>query len=271
MALFTHTSGQYLSRGDASLYFEVTGSDAGFPLVFLHGGMGNMTDFNVILGPFCQDFKLIAMDFRGHGKSSLGTKALSYQTYQEDVEALVAYLGIKEYALMGFSDGGITAYRLASKKCSKSAEKVKALVAIAAHQSLQQDDYIYPLLASMNATKWRHKFSASVAYYNRVNPDPDFDQLMQSVVALWTGQKASAYPIKSVKYIKVPTLLVRGHDDPLFSENDLIELGDLIKGSKSSTIKGSGHESYQDNPYAFMLEVKPFLLESLALEKSPAC
>jgi len=272
MALFTHTSGDYLEREGARLYFEVTGNQAGFPLLLLHGGLGNLTDFNAILAPLIHDFKLISLDFRGHGKSSLGSNALTYQLYQEDVEALLSHLKIKQFAVMGFSDGGITAYRLASSKTSKKASNVTALVAIAAHKKISSSDFIFPILSGMTSKVWREKFPVSVSYYERRNPTPNFDELIKQVVRLWTGEKSSAYPGKTIKQIQIPTLLVRGEKDPLFSHETLLELKRDIKGAVACTIDNAGHEAYQDSPLNFMQEVKPFLMKELAhLEKEALC
>ncbi|EAQ63867.1 hypothetical protein MED121_03818 [Marinomonas sp. MED121] len=264
MALFTHNSGNYLTREDAKLYYEVIGNPAGFPLILLHGGMGNLTDFNAILSALVDDFKLIGLDFRGHGKSSLGTKALSYKTYQEDVEALLDHLNLSHFAIIGFSDGGITAYRIASHKTSEKASQVKALVAIAAHQQIHKNDFSFPFLANMTGPKWRAKFPVPTAYYDRINPEPDFDHLVEQAVNLWTSGKTSYYPDKAVKQIKAPCLLVRGEEDHLFSEMEMSRLNSLIKGSQTASIATAGHEAYQDNPYVFTQKVKPFLLEALS-------
>lgn len=272
MALFTHTSGDYLERDGTRLYFEVTGNLAGFPLVLLHGGLGNLTDFNAILAPLTKDFKIIGLDFRGHGKSHLGVKPLTYQTYQEDVEAIIAHLHIKQFAVMGFSDGGITAYRLASCKTSKKAKDMAALVVIAAHKQITSSDFIFPILSGMTSKVWREKFPAAVTYYERRNPKPNFDELIKQVVALWTGERSSTYPGKAIKHIQIPTLLVRGEKDHLFSHETLLELKRDIKGSVTCTINNAGHEAYQDNPLSFMQEVKPFLMTEMAnLEKEGLC
>jgi pimeloyl-ACP methyl ester carboxylesterase len=44
----------------------------------------------------------------------LGTEKLTYERIQKDVEGLLQQLGITKLTVMGFSDGGIVAYRLAA-------------------------------------------------------------------------------------------------------------------------------------------------------------
>lgn len=270
MALFTHASGQYLVKDDARIYYETAGNPNGFPLLLLHGGLGNLTDFNSIISPLIPHFQLIALDFRGHGKSTLGNRPLTYQVYQDDVEALLAYLNIIQYAVIGFSDGGVTAYRLASSKTSPQASKVKAMVAIAAHPIISPSDFIFPLLNDMTSQKWRTKFPEPVSYYERVNAEPDFDGLVQQVVTLWTGHKTSQYPGKAIKHIQAPTLLVRGELDPLFSHQLMEDIQHIIKGAQIHTIEGAGHEAHQDNPLKFIQKVKAYLLEKTQLMNQEA-
>ena len=47
---FNHQSGEYFETTDAAkIYYEITGNPDGLVLVLLHGGFGNMEDFNGLL------------------------------------------------------------------------------------------------------------------------------------------------------------------------------------------------------------------------------
>lgn len=94
MTTFTHSSGQYLSVDDAEIYFEIIGNPIGSPLLLLHGGLGNLTDFNGMVAQLASEFRLIGIDFRGHGKSTHGKSRLTYQRYQADVDAILAHLNV---------------------------------------------------------------------------------------------------------------------------------------------------------------------------------
>jgi pimeloyl-ACP methyl ester carboxylesterase len=60
---------------------------------------------------FTGDYHIIGIDSRGHGKSTLGTGKLTYRRSQLDVEAVVNRLYLKNIDIIGYSDGGIIAYR----------------------------------------------------------------------------------------------------------------------------------------------------------------
>ena len=114
MRNFDHNSGEYLDVDGARIYYEVTGNENSPALLVLHGGFGNLEDFNSILPKLNKEFKVIGVDSRGQGKSTLGEQALTYEQIQKDVERVLAHLDIETVSIIGFSDGGITAYRLAS-------------------------------------------------------------------------------------------------------------------------------------------------------------
>ena len=98
MTTFTHSSGQHLSVEDAEIYFEIIGNAIGSPLLLLHGGLGNLTDFNGIVAQLAREFRLIGVDFRGHGKSTLGKSRLTYQRHQADVGPLWLCLSACDYS-----------------------------------------------------------------------------------------------------------------------------------------------------------------------------
>ncbi len=85
----------------------------------LHGGLGSLNELSSIYQYVASDYQLISVDFRGHGKSLLGDRPLSYMQYQEDIRHVLSYLNIDKYSIFGFSDGGIVGYRLAAQEpCS---------------------------------------------------------------------------------------------------------------------------------------------------------
>lgn len=262
MTAFTHSSGQYLQINDAQIYFEVAGNSTGKPLVLLHGGLGNLTDFNGILNQLPNQSRFIGIDFRGHGKSTLGSARLTYQQHQADVAAVLAYLDIECFSVLGFSDGGIVAYRMAVKTPSK----IEALVALGAQWRLDTNDPVFERLSGLTPEKWLRMFPDSVAYYKAVNPAPDFDALVKAVVSLWTDTQATGYPNASTKQITAPTLIVRGDEDHLFSLNEAVSLREQIEGASFFNIPFAGHEAHKDAPNLFLEAVNDFFAHPRKVE-----
>lgn len=252
---FDHRSGDHLALDSAKIYFEVHGDNTAPPLLFLHGGLGTMRDFNGVLPLLKKRYRLIAVDSRGHGKSTLGTAAMSYERLALDATAVLHHLGVDRYSVLGFSDGGITALRMAAETDSR----IDKLVAIGADKMLKLDGPARQLLGSVTAESWTQKFPESVALYNALNPKPEFAELIAAIVPMWLDDTCSGYPDESVKRIRCPLLVVRGDEDHLVSRASTFELVEQVPGAKLLNIPFAGHEVHKDQAEVVMASVNRFL------------
>lgn len=262
MSRFTHSSGQNLQIGDASLYFEVTGNPTGTPMVLLHGGLGNLADFNPILDKLPKHCRFIGIDFRGHGKSTLGSASLTYQQYQADVVSILDHLEIDSCALLGFSDGGIVAYRIAAQ----TPARVESIVTVGAQWKLDTGGPVFDMLSGLTAEMWVEMFPESVEYYSAVNPAPNFNSLVQAVVGLWTDQTETGYPNSDIANITAPSLIVRGDGDHLLSLKEAAELVATVDGANFFNVPFSGHEVHKEAPELFLEVVNDFLKQPRKLQ-----
>lgn len=255
MTRFDHSSGHCLKVDEASIYFEIAGNHEGMPLVLLHGGLGSMADFNGLLGMLPTEYRVIGIDFRGHGRSTLGSTPLTYQRFQADVEAVLAHLGMAACTVLGFSDGGIVAYRMAAQ----SPSKVQALVTLGAQWRLEPDDPAFSMLSGLTPEMWMEMFPDSVSYYNSINPSPDFHALVKAAVSLWTDTRSSGYPNESMARITAPMLIVRGDHDHFLSLGEVVELRKRVQGAHFLNVPFAGHEAHKDCPTLFLSAVMDFM------------
>lgn len=255
MKNFDHNSGAYLECDGAKIYYEVTGNENRPVLLLLHGGFGNIEDFNTILPDLSQQFKIIGIDSRGHGKSTLNSTPLTYERIQKDVELILAHLGINKLSIIGFSDGGIVAYRLASM----TSLHIEKLVTIGAYWHLKNAESVKEIFLKITAESWRKKFPATYDSYQKLNPSPDFDFFTQSIIKMWLDPTASGYPNEAIKNIACPLLIVRGDNDHLLSRDAVVELSGLIKSVHLLNIPFAGHLTFEDQKEIFMLSLNEFL------------
>ena len=190
MPAFTHTDGHHLSVDGARLYHEAIGPADGPALLMLHGGLGSMTDLNPIAERLAGRWRLIGIDLRGHGRSTLGNTPLTYARHEADVRAVLDALGITRCAMFGFSDGGVVAYRLAASM----PERATHLATLGAQWRLNEDDPAIDMLRGMTPDLWRDIDAEAVADDQRLNPEPDVDRLVATAVACWTDLGSSGYP-----------------------------------------------------------------------------
>ncbi|MDR1743898.1 MAG: alpha/beta hydrolase [Dysgonamonadaceae bacterium] len=254
-AAFTHTTGTCLEIDGASIYYEEIGTSDKPTLLLLHGGFGNIEDMNSIAQMFADDYRIIGIDSRGQGKSTLGTNKLSYKRLQLDVEAVINYLQLKDIDIIGFSDGGIIALRLAAANNIS----IRKIVTIGVTWSLSDAELMEKLMANTSPEDCRKNFKKSFDFHQKYNPQPDFDQLAKCMLEMWTDKTEDGYPQANVEKINVPLLIIRGNDDYMFPLESAFELTTKVKNSLLLNIPFAPHGAFRKYPQIFEIVTKEFL------------
>lgn len=78
---------------------------AGVPLVLLHGNGEDGSYFVHQMDYFSQQYRVIALDTRGHGKSPRGSAPFTLEQFAQDLKDTLDRLGLTRVLLLGFSDG----------------------------------------------------------------------------------------------------------------------------------------------------------------------
>ena len=74
----TSMQSKLIKHQGATLHYQIGGMETAPFIVLLHGGFGSIADFAPLLPRLQQHYRVIAIDTRGHGRSTLGTAALTY-------------------------------------------------------------------------------------------------------------------------------------------------------------------------------------------------
>lgn len=88
---------------DISLHYSEAGT--GFPLILLHGNNGNLHYFEGQIPIFAREYRVLAVDTRGHGESPRGDGAFTISRFADDLLDFFREHGIRKAHLLGFSDG----------------------------------------------------------------------------------------------------------------------------------------------------------------------
>jgi len=86
------------------------------PIICIPGLTRNARDFEGVAERLSPDWRVIAVDLRGRGESAHAKDPMTYVplTYLEDMEALIAELGLERFVLLGTSLGGLITMLLAA-------------------------------------------------------------------------------------------------------------------------------------------------------------
>lgn len=114
-------------RGGAMAALEFGDAARPIDVVFVHANGFNARTYRSILAPLAEDFRILAVDQRGHGRSTLPADTVgrtSWDGLRDDLLALLTTLDIRDVVLSGHSMGG-TACVLAQ---AQAPERVRSLV-----------------------------------------------------------------------------------------------------------------------------------------------
>ena len=104
--------GNSISVNGIEMYYEDIGQ--GPPLLLLHGGTGNASiNWEAYYPAFSKEFRVIAPDIRGHGRTNNPLGELSYKLMADDIAIFIKEIGLQKPNICGWSDGGQIGLELA--------------------------------------------------------------------------------------------------------------------------------------------------------------
>ena len=105
-----------VQNGDVSLNVLVDGDAAAPPLLLLHGILGCAETWDWMVPRVVDRFRVLRLDFRGHGDSDRAPGRYQFSEYVADAAAVCEQLAGGPVAVVGHSLGGATAAGLAQTR-----------------------------------------------------------------------------------------------------------------------------------------------------------
>ena len=228
----TSMQSKFIKHQGATLHYQIGGTETAPVIVLLHGGFGSITDFAPLSPRLQQHYRVIAIDTRGHGRSSLGT-----------ARQILRHEGVEEYSLFGFSDGGTTAYRLGAE--DKNVEKI---ITVGAEWHKRHLDGVRPMFETINLDFAKENLPEQLAAYQAANPEPDAEKWAAALKAMWLDEGASGYPNENIRQIQAPVLAIRGEADFLFAFDDWAALKTELPEVHLMNVPFAAHEAIKEQP-----------------------
>lgn len=233
----------------ANLYVSDRGPsrDTGDPaLVFLHYFGASHRAWNGVVGQLEARYRCIAPDLRGFGDSSAPPSGYAVRDYAADVDELIRVLELNRYVLVGHSMGGKFAMALAARRPAGLEGLVLVDPSPPTPEPMSDPDREH-LLASHGDRAAMEDVIRTAAVYPL--PQSVFevavDDNLRSSAAAWHAWPAygSREDIASeMRNICVPTLVLRGAEDPIMSRHLLErEVVGRIRGSRMIEVPSAGH------------------------------
>jgi pimeloyl-ACP methyl ester carboxylesterase len=238
-------AGHYVQTSDAKLYYERYG-EGGQPVVFLHGGeYGYIDELAEVIRQVSKQRTVIAIATRGYGRSERGTRPLSHRQFAEDAAFVIKdiFKPGEKVDVMGFSEGAITSYILASSH----PELIRRLVAIggplgaygASIEDMESDAELTPELMQQQVPDLVARRKKQM-----IHPE-QWDQLIRDLNAMY-GRMVYVKQ-EEIRAIKSPTLIMAGDKDETRKEH-FVEIFTLLPNAQMAIIPGCGHVIFRCKP-----------------------
>ena len=273
----------HLKARGISLFVDIMGD--GYPVLLMHGGPG--ADHSTML-PFIQcvdEFKLIFYDHRCNGRSvGPNVSTMNWENLTADAEALRETLGIKRWAVVGHSFGGMVALEYAirypqhlSHLCIIDTGGDARVVQENAHRILYERGY-----GNRTVKTAQRFFSGQIAeteliksmmilgraYYS--DPNLAF-MLREALHGLRIHSNPAAFifgfskllpgwsVMKKLKDIKTQTLVIAGLEDFQFPPEHQKHIAKGIENAQLKIVKGAGHNAHIEKTDEVVAMVRQFL------------
>ncbi len=252
---FSHATGRLVASDDVEIYVEDIGISDGPVLLMLHGGFGTIEDFNTIAPTLSRHFRLIGIDSRGHGRSSLGSTGLSYKTLTDDLKAVIDAIDPRGFSIFGFSDGGVAAYRYAAGRDAR----LQKVVTVGASWEMNENEPCWEMISGMTGEAWKSMFPASYDTYMRLNPKPNFDAFATSVVSMWTDLSTNGHPGEGMRNVVTDMLVIRGDSDFLTNLESMARLKAMTEKVNFLNVPFAEHVAFDESPEIVLRAMGEFL------------
>lgn len=225
--------GKFFNYNGTKIYYEDTGN--GEPLLLLHNFYGTADQWKPYVEAYSKQFRTIAIDMLGHGRSDIYKKGAIYfkhGDYAKVVLALLDALKLDKVNAIGGSSGGMTLLHLNIMQ----PERFKSVIAIGAQ--------IYFSKYSREWLTKRGQDSANVKLMEWATEQHGAEKAM--VLARQFGQNLKLYGDPSftpdiLSTIKAKWLVVQGDNDEPVPLQQALEMHQYIPNSRLWIVPNGGH------------------------------
>lgn len=283
MSMANRTQDQIVEANGLRLHVHEWGdSRTKHALVLLHDYAETTAAWEEVAVDLSREYRVIAMDQRGHGRSDRASDRDYSRTSQvEDIASVIEALGLRTVTLVGHGMGGANAICYAAEH----PDVVSALIVIeAAPEVLRSgietmrrvlasgDDFA--TLDDVSEVFRRHYPYATTEQLDRrarasvtVTPDGSYAWAFDPVFLDPTarppepdpGQRRLSNLWDCVEHVQCPVMIVSGSETDMVTPEAIQRLHRRIIGSRRSLIEEAGHAVPTDQPAALAQHIREFL------------
>lgn len=249
----------FTTRDGTEIYFKDWGT--GKPVLFSHGWPldADMWEYQMEYLS-SRGYRTIAFDRRGFGRSSQPWTGYDYDTFADDIAALIEHLDLRDVTLVGFSMGGGDVARYIARHGSERVAKLALLGAVtplfiktADHPQGVEKSVFDGIKAGLLQDRAQFIADFSGAFYGIEQGQKVSDGVMTQTlnIALMASLKATVDCVTAfsetdfrpdMAKINVPTLVIHGDGDQIVPFEATGKLAaEMIEGATLKVYPGAPH------------------------------
>lgn len=262
-----------------------TGNPDGPPIVFIHGFATSHLSWEPQLnGNLADDFRLVALDLRGHGASDKPLDAECYtdsRAWADDLAALMRSKELDRPVLVGWSYGG---YVMADYLRAFGDGELGGLVFVGAASKMGTEEAegylgedflegIGPALSEDLPTR----IAATRAFVSMLTARPMSREAHETTLAAAMVVPAAVRRALFARELDnddvlsgvgIPTLVLQGSGDRVVRVRSAEHMADIVPDARLLVLDGLGHAPHLDDPERFNRELAGFV-RAAREDKSP--
>lgn len=260
----------YLITSDkAKIAYDDVGQ--GRPLLLVHGWATHAGFFREQIKELSADFRIIAVDLRGHGRSVAAGGDLSIDLLAHDIQELAEYLDLRDLLVVGWSMGAMVLWRALLNGLGP---RVAGMITIdMAPRVINGDGWDLGLRGSSAAKQARQSQAAMVANWAAVGPRvaarifAEGREAEQTALRQWAeAEVAGSVPAAMAQLwfsltaqdfraqlpgLSLPVLVTHGTLSRLYSAETARALAALLTDAAIVGFAQSGHAPHLEEPDLF--------------------
>lgn len=239
-------------------------------IIFIHGFPLNKFMWEKQIELLEENYRVIAYDIRGHGRTDSGSDTFSIELFVNDLVGMMDALKIDKTMLCGFSMGGY----IALNAIERYPERFQALVLCDTNCAADTPEGKEKRLKTIENIRENGIEKYTEESLKKLFSPLSFSKNLEEidivrVMILNTSQNTLFKTLHALaertetctttNLLKMPVLIIVGKEDEIAPTESALMMHERIKGSIISIIENAGHMSNMENSVEFNNQISAFL------------
>lgn len=241
------------------------------PLLFVHAFPLNSGMWEPQIKHFGNDYRVIAYDVRGLGKSSSDDNLFFMENYADDLENIITALNLENVNAVGLSMGGY----IIQRTLVKNPALFRTITLADTKGEKDTDEALLSRSDVVNTIRKGGRKGFVSGFIKKLISDdnyknPDIVKTIEKIISENSDKgicgavnvlATRTTTLTQLESVDLPSLILVGDEDILTPLKCSEDLAKALKNSEMHVIKNSGHLSNLENPAEFNSLLEKFLLK----------